>query len=138
MNYTGTYSYLIAPDDGNGDPIEEPIPAFIYSNVTQADVTFTSSDVPLAVPPNSITGQPSAGDDTTTSTLTVAGENNHVITGVTVTLSLNMPTDNWQPTDHHPDGPRRPDRDCLQRNAICPRPPGFCQSVVRRQRPGGE
>ena len=50
VNYTGTYSYLIAPDDGNGDPIEEPIPAFIYSNVTQANATFTSSRRTLGGP----------------------------------------------------------------------------------------
>ena len=92
-NYTGTYSYLVAPDDGNGNPIEEPIPAYVYSNVTQPVIgPVSSTDVPLPVPPTSITGQPSAGDDTTTSTLTVAGENNHVITGVTVTLSLTAPT----------------------------------------------
>ena len=35
VNYAGTYSYLITPDDGNGDPIEAPIPAFVYSDVTQ-------------------------------------------------------------------------------------------------------
>ena len=73
MNYTGTYSYLITPDDGNGNPIEEPIPSYVYSDVTQPDATFSSNDVPLAVPPNSITGQPSAGDDTTTSTLSGRG-----------------------------------------------------------------
>ena len=79
-------------------------------------------DVPLAVPPNSITGQPSAGDDTTISTLTVAGENNHVITGVTITLSLDMPDRQRQPVDHYAHGPRRPDRDGLQWDACAPAP----------------
>ena len=50
--------------------------------------------MPLPIPPTAVTGQPSPGDDITTSTLTVAGENNHVITGVTVTLSLTAPTAN--------------------------------------------
>ena len=130
-NYTGTYSYLITPDDGNGNPIEEPIPAYVYSNVTQpVTVSFSSTDVPLPVPPTSITGQPSPGDDTTTSTLTVAGENNHVITGVTVTLSLTAPTAERQPTDHHPDGPRRPDRDGLRWDSTLP-PPLWIGSTSR-------
>ena len=94
-NYTGTYSYLVAPDDGNGNPVAEPIPAFVYTNVAQPVIgPISSSDVPLPVPPPSITGQPSAGDNVTTSTLTIAGKNNDVISGVTVTLSLTAPTQN--------------------------------------------
>ena len=94
-NYTGTYSYLVAPDDGSGNPIAEPIPGFVYTNVTQPVVgPVLSTDVPLPVPPTSITGQPSPGDDTTVSTLTIAGQNNDVITGVTVSLSLTMPNEN--------------------------------------------
>ena len=94
VNYAGTYSYLIAPDDGNGNPIEEPIPANIYTDVTQPDATFSatlpSGGLPIPSPNNQLPASP--GNNTTTSTLIVAGENNHIITGVTVTLSLNDPT----------------------------------------------
>ena len=51
--------------------------------------------MPLAVPPNSITRQPSPhGGDTTTSNLIVAGENNRIINGLKVGISLNMPAAN--------------------------------------------
>ena len=94
VDYTGTYSYLIAPDDGNGDPIEEPIPAYIYSNVAQPTLSFSSTDVPLNIPFPNNQLPASPGNNTTISTLTVAGENNHIITGVTVLLSLTAPTAN--------------------------------------------
>ncbi len=90
-NYTGTYSYLITPDDGNGNPIEEPIPSYVYGEVTEPTVSFSSNDVPQLIPPNSQQGV-APGNDITTSTLAVNGENNNVITGVTVTLSLTAPT----------------------------------------------
>ena len=41
-NYTGTYSYLVAPDNGNGDPIQEPIPSFVTQDVTQTPIAASS------------------------------------------------------------------------------------------------
>ena len=89
--YTGTYSYLIAPDDGNGDPIEEPIASSVYAPSPPNDIpTVLSTDVPQFIPPSS-TEPPSPGNNVTTSTLTIAGENNYLITTVTVSLSLTAP-----------------------------------------------
>ena len=109
-------------------------------NVIQPDATFSSTrraaGLPIPSPNNQLPA--SAGNNTTTSTLTVAGENNHVITGVTVTLSLNDPNSHRQPTGHHPHGPRRPDGHVLQRNVIRSRSPGLGQSVVQRPRSGGQ
>ena len=91
-NYTGTYSYLITPDDGHGNPIEEPIPSYVYSNVTQSVVSFSSNNVPQPIPSPNNQQPASTGNNTTTSTLAVNGEGTNVITGITVTLSLTAPT----------------------------------------------
>src|SRR6185437_12227172 len=35
-NFTGTYSYLIAPDDSSGNPIQQAIPSYVDTNVQQS------------------------------------------------------------------------------------------------------
>ena len=42
-NYTGTYSYLILPDDGSGTPISSPIRSFVNSPVDQPVIGPVSS-----------------------------------------------------------------------------------------------
>ena len=88
-NYTGTYSYLITPDDGNGNPIAAPIPSYVITDVAQPAIgPVASTDVPLPIP-TSGTGGTGTTDDFTTSTLNIAnGVNNQLITGVTLNLSL--------------------------------------------------
>ena len=72
-NYTGTYSYLITPDDGAGNPIVAPIPSFVVTDVTQPVIgPVASTHVPLRIP-TSGTGGSGTADDITTSTLTIGG-----------------------------------------------------------------
>jgi subtilisin-like proprotein convertase family protein len=87
-DYTGTYSYLITPDDGNGNPIVSPIASFVITDVEQPLAPpVASTDVPLRIPISG-TGGSGTADDFTTSTLTIGGFNNQNITGVTLFLSL--------------------------------------------------
>ena len=88
-NYTGTYSYLITPDDGNGNPIESPIRSMRHRPGPPAghrpgrvDATCPSASR------SSGTGGSGTADDLTTSTITIAGHPNQLITGITVRLSL--------------------------------------------------
>ena len=88
-NDTGTYSYLIAPDDGNGNPIAAPIPSYVDTDVVQPVIgPVASGQVPLPIP-TSGTGGSGTSDDITTSTITLANYNNQIITGVTLYLTLN-------------------------------------------------
>ena len=45
-NFTGTYSYLIAPDDGAGNPIVAPVHSFIVSPVTKPIVGPVAASLP--------------------------------------------------------------------------------------------
>jgi len=88
-NFTGTYSYLIAPDDGNGNAIASPIPSYVITPVVQPVVgPVQSTDVPLRIPTEG-TGGTGTTDDITTSTITLAGDANQLITGITIGLTLN-------------------------------------------------
>ena len=50
-DYTGTYSYMILPDNGSGTAISSPIRSFVNSPVNQPVIGPVSSpDVPLPVP----------------------------------------------------------------------------------------
>ena len=61
-NYTGTYSYLIAPDDGNGNPIVEPIASYVITDVAQPVIgPVASTDVPLRIPTTGTGGTGTAG-----------------------------------------------------------------------------
>ena len=88
-NYTGTYSYMILPDDGGGTAITSPIRAYVNSPVAQPVKTGVSKDVPLPIP-TAGTGGSGTADDITTSTITLSGASytNATITGITVNLSL--------------------------------------------------
>ena len=92
-NFTGTYSYLVTPDDGNGNPIEAAIPSFSFRPVPQLPIgPVASVNVPLNIP-SSGTGGSGTSDDFTTSTLTVTGFNNQIITGVSLNMTLaNQPS----------------------------------------------
>ena len=92
-NYTGTYSYMITPDDGSGTPISSPISSFITVPVAQAVIgPVASTDVPLRVPTLG-TGGSGTADDVTTSTIRLAGYTNQSITGIQVNLNLNHQRD---------------------------------------------
>ena len=92
-NYTGTYSYMITPDDGSGTPISSPISSFVTVPVVQPVIgPISSTDVPLRVP-TSGTGGSGTGDDVTTSTIRLAGYTNQSITGIQVNLNLNHQRD---------------------------------------------
>ena len=89
-NFTGTYSYLIAPDDGAGNPIVAPVDSFIVSPVTQPIIGPVAASLPaggLRIPISG-TGGTGTSDDITTSALTIGGAVNQLITGITVNLSL--------------------------------------------------
>jgi subtilisin-like proprotein convertase family protein len=94
-NYTGTYSYMITPDDGSGNVISSPIRSFVNTPVAQPVIgPVSSTHVPLPVP-TSGTGGSRTADDITTSTITIANSNyiNASITGVTVNLTLDHQRD---------------------------------------------
>src|SRR5262249_38482197 len=88
VNYTGTYSYLVTPDDEAGDPIAAPIPAFVITDVPQPLIgPVSSGTVDLRIP-NTGTGGSFTNDDFTTSTINVPGFAGQIVTGITVNLSL--------------------------------------------------
>jgi subtilisin-like proprotein convertase family protein len=92
-NYTGTYSYMITPDDGSGTPISTPISSYVTVPVAQPVIgPISSTDVPLPVP-TSGTGGSGTGDDITTSTIRLAGYTNQSITGIQVDLRLDHQRD---------------------------------------------
>jgi subtilisin-like proprotein convertase family protein len=94
-NYTGTYSYMILPDDGSGTAISSPIRSFVNSPVDQPVIGPVSSpDVPLAVP-TSGTGGSGTSDDITTSLITINNSNyiNANVTGITVNMTLDHQRD---------------------------------------------
>ena len=89
-NYTGTYSYLITPDDENGSPIQAAVTSYIlgYTPDTKALGPFSSGTINLPIPSTKGGGGTGTGDDITTSTIAVNGYNNQVLTGVTLNLTL--------------------------------------------------
>ena len=90
FNYTGTYSYMILPDDGSGTPVSSPVRSFINSPVDQPVIgPVSSTNVPLPVP-TSGTGGSGTSDDVTTSTITINNSNyiNANVTGITVNMTL--------------------------------------------------
>jgi len=92
-NYTGTYSYMITPDDGSGTPISSPISSFVTVPVVQPVIgPIPSTDVPLRVPTLG-TGGSGTVDDVTTSTIKLAGYVNQSITGIQVNLNLDHQRD---------------------------------------------
>ena len=94
-DYTGTYSYMILPDDGSGTAISSPIRSFVNSPVEQPVIgPVPSADVPLAVP-TSGTGGSNTADDITTSTITINNSNyiNANVTGITVNMTLDHQRD---------------------------------------------
>ena len=87
---TGTYSYMILPDDGSGTAISSPIRSYVNALVGQPAIgPVASTDVPLNVP-TSGTGGSGTSDDITTSTITINNSNyiNANITGMTVNLTI--------------------------------------------------
>ena len=89
-NYTGTYSYIIQPDDQSGTAIVSPIRSFVNSPVDQPVIgPVMSTNVPLNVP-TSGTGGSGTSDDITTSTITINNSNfiNANVTGITVNLTI--------------------------------------------------
>ena len=89
-NYTGTYSYLILPDDGSGTAISSPIRSFVNAQADQPVIgPVASTNVPLNVP-TSGTGGSGTSDDITTSTITINNSNfiNANVTGITVNLTI--------------------------------------------------
>ena len=94
-NYTGTYSYLILPDDGSGTAISSPIRSFVNSPVEQPVIgPVASLAVPLPIP-SSGTGGSKTNDDVTRSTITINNSNyiNANVTGITVKVSLDHQRD---------------------------------------------
>jgi subtilisin-like proprotein convertase family protein len=91
-NYTGTYSYLIAPDDGGGTRIVSPIASYVNTAAPQAPVTAASLQVPKPVPSVG-TGGTGTSEDITTSTIVLAGHPNQTVTGVSVNLTLDHTRD---------------------------------------------
>src|SRR4029077_516690 len=88
-NFTGTYSYLIAPDDGQGHVIAAPIEAYVITPVAKPVIgPVQSTNVPLPIP-SSGTGGSGTSADITTSTITIPPSHpGQTITGITVNLSL--------------------------------------------------
>ena len=94
-NYTGTYSYLILPDDGSGTAVSAPIRSFVNSPIDQPVIgPVSSTNVPLPVP-TSGTGGSGTNDDVTTSLITINNSNyiNANVTGITVNLTLDHTND---------------------------------------------
>ena len=92
-NFTGTYSYLIAPDDGANNPIVSPVDSFTDTLQTQPLVNKgATANLPI---PSKGTGGTGTNDDLTISTINIpanynnnANIANQVITGVTLFLTL--------------------------------------------------
>jgi subtilisin-like proprotein convertase family protein len=89
-NYTGTYSYLVSPDDENGNPIEEPVASFIlgFTPDTKQLGPFSSGTINLPIPITTGGGGSGTNDDFTISTIDVTGFNNQIVTALTVNLTM--------------------------------------------------
>ncbi|MGC8642896.1 MAG: proprotein convertase P-domain-containing protein, partial [Isosphaeraceae bacterium] len=90
-NFTGTYSYLIAPNDASANPttvtpIEQMIPSYVIAPVTQANVTQGVTGLNLPIP-SSGTGGTGTSNDYTVSSFTISGHANQLITGITVYIT---------------------------------------------------
>ncbi len=92
-NFTGTYSYLIAPDNGSGTAIVSPVASFVNLKVAQPTIgPVQSSQVPLPIPAVG-TGGSGTSNDFTFSNINLSGYTNQTITGVQVNFSLNVVQD---------------------------------------------
>ena len=131
-NYTGTYSYLVTPDDEAGHPIESMIPSYVNTQVPQA--VIRAGPVGDRGPADPHLGDGRVGD----------GRRSH-------DLDDRCPGprqpghhgDHGQPDAdaserqrpvYHPDGPQRPDRGGLPGHVQ--RPGDVQQPGVQCQRPG--
>ena len=89
-DFTGTYSYLIAPDNGSGTAIVSPVASFVNVSVPQTTIgPISSSQVGLPIPSVG-TGGSGTSNDITDSSLNLSGYTNQTITGVQLNLSLNV------------------------------------------------
>ena len=92
-NYTGTYSYVVAPDNGavlapGATPTPIAAPIWSFDTVPQSQPTGTAV-VPANLPiPTWGPGGSGTQFDETTSTTNYAGFTNETISGVTVTLNI--------------------------------------------------
>jgi subtilisin-like proprotein convertase family protein len=95
-DFTGTYSYVIAPDNtaggGNGTAISSPIGSWRETPVAQPVISEASvaSQSNLSIP----TWGPGGSDtefDITQSTINLAGFNDQIISGLTVNLNITDP-----------------------------------------------
>ena len=75
-NFTGTYSYLIAPDDGANNPIVSPIDSFTDTLQNQPLVTDGVTTVNLPIPSKG-TGGTGTNDDITISTINIPANYNN-------------------------------------------------------------
>jgi len=94
-NYTGTYSYIIAPDNGQAlTPTAISTPIWSYNTVPQPQPVITPLTDPNATTSPNIPiapwgpGGTGTGFDVSTSTITLNGYNNQTISGLTVNLNI--------------------------------------------------
>jgi len=98
-NYTGTYSYVIAPDNGQVSATPTPIssPIWSFNTVPQPQPVISPATDPNAKTSPNIEiapwGPGGSGTqfDVTQSTITLAGYNNQTISGLTVNLNITDP-----------------------------------------------
>ena len=96
-NYTGTYSYVIAPDNGAATPVPISSPIWSYATVPVSQpVISPATDAHAKVSPNLTIptwGPGGSGSqfDETTSTINLTGYNNQTISGLTVNLNITDP-----------------------------------------------
>jgi subtilisin-like proprotein convertase family protein len=98
QNYTGTYSYLVAPDNGNGSTqsisspirsfVNTPVPQPVISPATDANAQISYVAPGLPVPTWGTGGSGINGNDFTVSTLNLSGYGGQTISGLTVNLNL--------------------------------------------------
>jgi subtilisin-like proprotein convertase family protein len=98
-NYTGTYSYVVAPDNGSATPTVISTPIWSFNTVAQPQPQITPATDPHAtISPNipiATFGPGGSGTtfDETTSDITLSGyAADQTISGLTVTLNITDPT----------------------------------------------
>ncbi len=107
-DYTGTYSYVIAPDNGAATPTAISSPIWSYATVPQPEPVITPVKITPTPPGGEIVdpkasvspnlsiptwGPGGSGTqyDQTTSTITLSAYNNETINGLTVNLTITDP-----------------------------------------------
>ncbi len=92
-SYTGTYSYVVLPDDGNGNIISAPIASYRETPIPLPQPISATASPNLPIPKWGPGGSGNLNEDETVSTLKVSGFQGYTITNLSVNLNIQNTVD---------------------------------------------